>query len=151
MEIRNYKPADAEACLRLFDAAGSSFYAEEERGRFARFLESPPGTYYVMENNGDLVGCGGFAALGEPETVTLTWGVIRRDLHGQGLGRFLLFYRLKEIGRLAGISQVKLETTPKVAGFFQKAGGFHITATETDGFGPGLDKVSMVKRLAVCK
>jgi len=150
MEIRPYQVSDRDACLRLFDSNGPGYFAPDERDGLAKFLASPPGSYYVMENDGELLGCGGFTPGEEPGSVTLTWGMVRGDLHRQGLGRFLLFYRLKAIGQLAGVSLVRLKTTPGVAGFFEKAGGFRIDGIEPNGFGPGLDKVSMVKRLVVC-
>ena len=144
MDIRTYRLDDAEACLRIFDSNGPEYFASHERARLTEFLQAPPGNYYVMEKDGELLGCGGFAPCEEPGVVTLTWGMVRRDMHRHGLGRFLLFYRLKEIGKLPGVSSVKLDTTPIVAGFFEKAGGFREVRE-------GANRVSMVKRLTVCE
>ena len=146
MDIRAYTVADAEGCLGLFASNEDEYFTCEERARFATFLQAPPGNYYVMEHEGVLVGCGGFAALDEPGSVTLTWEMVRRDLHGKGLGRFLLFYRLKEIGKLTGVAMVKLETPRKAAGFFSKAGGFREVAGDVGdgtgilGFAVGIDR-----------
>ena len=144
MDIRTYTVADAEGCLGLFDSNSDEYFTFEERATFAAFLQAPPGSYYVMEHEGVSVGCGGFAALEEPGSVTLTWGMVRRHLHRKGLGRFLLFYRLKEIGKLTGVALVKLETPRRAAGFFEKAGGFREVRE-------GANRVSMVKRLTVCE
>ena len=140
MDIRNYSRSDAEACLRLFH----SNQPTAGQNTFEEFLQSPPGSYYVMENEGELLGCGGFCHSSEPGFARLTWTLIRHDLHRNGLGKFLLFFRLREIAKLPGISMVELETTPQTAGFFEKAGGFRVV-------GPaGPDRVRMVKKLAVC-
>jgi N-acetylglutamate synthase-like GNAT family acetyltransferase len=143
MEIRDYQSSDFEACLRLFDSNAPEHFAPGERCAFEAFLAAPTGTYYVMENDGELLGCGGFARENDPALVSLTWGLIRRDLHRQGLGRFLLFYRLREIGKLPGVNSVRLSTTTRSQGFFERAGGFRVAAVEQD-------RVEMVKRLAVC-
>jgi len=150
MEIRTYNSSDSEGCLKVFDSNERRYFAEEERAQFEEFLRAPPGIYYVMDRDGELLGCGGFAPEAEPGVVSLRWGLIRGDLHRRGLGRFLLFYRLREIGKLAGVTQVRMETTQHTAGFFEKAGGFKVTQVEPGGYGPGLDRVTMVKRLSVC-
>lgn len=144
MDIRTYTVADAGGCLGLFDSNEDEYFTWEAREQFTAFLRAPPGNYYVMEHEGVLVGCGGFAALDEPSSVRLTWGMVRRDLHQKGLGRFLLFYRLKEIGKLSGVALVKLDAPRRAAGFFAKAGGFREE-------GERANQVSMVKRLTVCE
>lgn len=151
MEIRSYAAADAEGCLAVFESNRPRYFAENERERFAEFLASGPSTYYVMEHEGQVLGCGGWAAEAEPGLVSLTWGMVRADLHRKGLGRLLLFYRLKEIGKQAGVERVRMETTQHVAGFFERAGGFRVVQTEPDGYGAGLDRVTMIKRLVVCE
>lgn len=143
MEIRTYQLQDLEACLRLFDTNLPQHFAAHERPLFEAFLRSPSGSYFVMEKDGELLGCGGFAREGEPGLVSLTWGMVRGDLHRNGLGRFLLFYRLKEIGKLPGVSMVQLKTMPHTAPFFEKAGTFRVVGEEG-----GL--VTMAKRLEVC-
>jgi hypothetical protein len=150
MEIRGYGAGDFEGCLRIFDSNTPPFLGVEEREHFAEFLKAPIGSYFVMESDGELFGCGGFAPEPEPGVMRLTWGLVRRDLHQQGLGRFLLFYRLKEIGKVPGIMMVRLRTSQHAAAFFEKVGGFRAVESEKDGFGPGLDRVTMLKKLTVC-
>lgn len=144
MEVRPYSLNDLAACLRLFDSNRPHDFAAGERGPFEVFLAAPFGNYYVLENDGDLLGCGGFTVEPEAGLASLTWGMVRHDLHRHGLGKFLLFYRLREIGKLAGMMMVKLETTEHTVGFFEKAGGFRVVKHEPDG------RVTMVKKLAVC-
>ena len=144
MEVRPYSPKDLAACLRLFDSNRPHYFTDEERGQFKAFLAAPFGSYYVLENDGDLLGCGGFVGENEIGLVKLTWGMVRHDLHRRGLGKFLLFYRLREIGKLAGMTMVRVETAQHTVGFFEKAGGFRVVTQGSDG------RVTMVKKLAVC-
>jgi N-acetylglutamate synthase-like GNAT family acetyltransferase len=137
MDVRRYLPTDRIACLSIFDsnrAAG--------RAGFEKFLEAPEGPYFVMEHDGGIVGCGGYTVDAESRLATLVWGMIRRDSHGQGLGRFLLMFRLREIGKLGGIERVRLETSQPAAKFFEGQ-GFKIV-------GPVNEGVEMVKKLTVC-
>lgn len=144
MEVRPYGPNDLAACLRLFDTNLPHYFTALERGQFEAFLESGLGSYYVLDNEGDLLGCGGFRGGPEAGLASLTWGMVRHDLHRRGLGKFLLFYRLREIGKLAGVTRVQVEATQHAVGFFEKASGFRVVAQEPDG------RVTMVKKLAVC-
>ena len=149
MDIRPYAQDDREHCLGVFDSNAEQSFAQDERGSFNQFLEDTDCPYFVMEHAGAIVGCGGYRVLAEQHAARLVWGMVRADLHKQGLGRFLLLFRLREIGRLNGIEVVELETSTISATFFTKQ-GFQVVNVIRDGFGPGLDRVKMVKRLAVC-
>ena len=95
-----------------------------------------------MEHEGGIVGCGGYVTGTETGAAMLVWGMIRPDLQGQGLERFLLMYRLREIGKLEGIERVRVETSQEEAKFFEGQ-GFRLA-------GAANGRVEMVKKLAVC-
>ena len=129
MDIRPYQASDRAACLEIFD---SNFDATK-RPEFEQFLDNLEGPYFVMDHDGAIVGCGGYA--GE----TLLWGMIRRDFQKLGLGRFLLMYRLR---KLEGVPTVRLTAPPTAVPFFEKQ-GFRIAGESTKG-------IEMVKKMNVC-
>lgn len=129
MDIRPYVPADREGCLAVCSSAS-----------FAAFLEYPEGPFFVMEHDGAVAGCGGFTISGD--TARLHWGMIREDQRSQGLGRFLLMYRLREIGKAGDVQRVLAEVPSLYASFFEKQGFKLARVTQ--------DTVEMVKKLAVC-
>ncbi|WP_293680304.1 GNAT family N-acetyltransferase [uncultured Phenylobacterium sp.] len=140
MEIRPYEPADRAACLAVFDSNTPRYFDPAGREAFESFLANaarPP--YFVMDHDGAIVGCGGYAI--GPESATLGWGMVRADLHGQGLGRFLLMYRLREIGKVSTVALVRVETSAQAAGFYEKQ-GFRVTAEA--------GRIAMTKKLTVC-
>lgn len=141
MDIRPYSAQDKAACLAVFDSNVPPFFDPAERAAFEEFLEAMPHPYFVMEHEGLVAGCGGYAIESDPTLASLTWGMVRRDLHGNGLGRFLLMFRLREIGGNPQVNRVRLSTAPAVVPFFEKL-GFRVVAAD------GL--VEMVKKLAVC-
>ena len=148
MDVRPYQPADRSACLDVFDSNQPDYFAAHERPAFENFLATATTPYFVMEHEGTIVGCGGYAVDGR--SGRLCWGMIRRNLHRHGFGRFLLLYRMRQMTRHeAEIEMVELDTTPRSAPFFLSQ-GFRILSTVADGYGPGLDRVEMSKRLAVC-
>jgi N-acetylglutamate synthase-like GNAT family acetyltransferase len=138
MEIRPYGADDQDACLSVFD----STLPADRRPDFAAFLKTPEGPFFVMHHNDAAIGCGGYQVSREPGVATLVWGMIRSDLQRQGLGRFLLMYRLREIGKRPEIQRVRVETSPSVAKFFESQGFKVVRAVN--------DNIELVKKLTVC-
>jgi len=149
MDVRPYSPADRAACLFVFDSNVPEFFGAQERAGFEKFLHTPECAYFVMEMDDGIAGCGGFYVTENKAVARLVWGMVRREFHRKGLGRFLLLYRLHEIGQASGIERVEVSTSQLTAPFFASQ-GFKTTGVEKDGFGRGLDRVQMTMRLAVC-
>lgn len=149
MDIRSYAPDDLENCLVLFDSNTPRYFVESERSDFEQFLTHLDCPYFVLEHEGAIIGCGGYVVTVDQHAARLRWGMVRVDSHRNGLGRFLLLFRLREIGKLGHIQLVHLQTSQHSAPFFEKQ-GFKTVAVVQDGFTAGMDKVEMVKKLTVC-
>ncbi len=149
MDLRPYLPSDRSACLALFDSNVPEFFDPAERAGFESFLDRPDCRYLAMEHDGAIVGCGGYALDTEAGLASLVWGMVRRDSHKLGLGRFLLLFRLREIGKAGGIRMVRLDTSQHAAPFFRKQ-GFKDTGMVANGYAPGFDRIEMAMKLVVC-
>jgi N-acetylglutamate synthase-like GNAT family acetyltransferase len=145
MKIRPYSEKDRQACLDILHENTPEFFIAEDHDSLDEFLSHPPGPYFVGEEQGRIVACGGWA-LDNEEVAALTWGMVRRGLHRRGLGRLLLRFRLDEIRKYSRAGMARLHTVQLVQGFFAKE-GFTEIATVPNGFGPGLDRVTMELRL----
>jgi N-acetylglutamate synthase-like GNAT family acetyltransferase len=97
----------------------------------------------VMEHEGAIVGCGGFATERENSLARLVWGMVRSDSHKLGLGRYLLLFRLREITKAGGIQTVHLDTPQHSVQFYEKQ-GFKVIGIVKD------DRVEMMMKLVVC-
>jgi GNAT superfamily N-acetyltransferase len=149
MDLRPYRPSDREACLAVFDSNAPRFFDASERAGFEAFLDAPDCAYFAMEHEGALVGCGGYGFEENGKTASLVWGMVRADLHRRGLGRLLLLFRLREIGKTSGVELVRVATSQLTAPFFQKQ-GFKAISVQKDGYAPGIDRIEMLMKLAVC-
>jgi N-acetylglutamate synthase-like GNAT family acetyltransferase len=149
MDVRPYSPADHAACLAVFDSNTPRFFDPAERRKFETFLDAPFCSYFVMEHDGAIVGCGGYAIEQDTAMASLIWGMVRNDLHRRGLGRFLVMFRLKEITKANGAQIVRLSTSQHTAPFFAKQ-GFKVAGIEKDGYASGMDRVEMRMKLSVC-
>ena len=80
------------------------------------------------------------------ETGSLCWGIVRRDLHGLGIGRKLLQARLAVMAGDPRYRRVRLSTVAETTGFFEKL-GFRTKRVDRDGHGPGVDAHEMALTL----
>jgi hypothetical protein len=119
MNIRSYSQSDRHACLEILESNTPEFFIPTDCDGYGAFLDNLPGPYFVLEEFGQIAACGGWA-MDADGVADLTWGMVRRDLHRRGLGRELLRFGSTRSTTTAGVVDVVL-----------------------DGFGAGLDKVTM--------
>jgi N-acetylglutamate synthase-like GNAT family acetyltransferase len=141
MEIRPYSDDDRAACLDILDENTPEFFVPGDREALDGFLARLPGPYYVGEEEGRIVACGGWA-MHSRDVAVLTWGMVRRALQRRGVGRMLLRFRLDAVRKESRVSVVRIHTVQLVQRFFAKE-GFIAVDSVPDGFGPGLDRVTM--------
>ncbi len=134
MDIRHYEDTDRAACLEICESAGAA------RAEFEAFLDSGIEWFFVMEHEGAVVGCGGYSITGV--LGILRWGMVRKEFREMGLGRFLLLYRMREIGKAGDVELVLARVPTDAAGFFLKQGFKKQNAG--DGW------VELAKKLVVC-
>lgn len=142
LRVRTFEPADRDGCLAIFDSNCPRFLHTEERPGFAEWLAAPQGTYLVIEEDGAVIGCGGFALEDDQVTLTLTWGLLHAAHHGRRLGELLLLERLVRSLDTCDATHSKLGTTRMIEPFFGRVGYRRVSETP-DGWGPGLDRVDL--------
>ncbi|SFD70751.1 GNAT family N-acetyltransferase [Pseudoalteromonas denitrificans] len=148
MEFQQYTSEHRTKCVEVFDSNIGKYFDLSEREEFIAFLDSlnESGDYYVYVKDNRVLACGG---IGVNSTVaSLDWGVVHRDLHGQGLGTNLTDFRLVRLKANSAIDVVKIETSQHTEGFYKKR-GFMTTKVVKNGFGEGIDCVSMEYRVAL--
>ena len=141
--LRPYGAGDRAACLRVFESNVPRFFRDEERRGFETFLDALPGPYFVLvDEEGAVLGCGGYALRAGSGVADLCWGMVVGDQQGKGLGRALTEMRLERARADRTVRTVALETSQHTVGFYERM-GFRATSTEPDGYAPGLDRVKM--------
>jgi GNAT superfamily N-acetyltransferase len=141
--FRPYRPADRASCVAILESNIPQYFKDGDQTDFLGYLDKLPGPYFVLESEEQgIVGCGGYAM--DDQEAHLCWGMVRQDLHKQGLGRLLFERRIQHIAATAAVARIRLNTTQHTAGFYEKF-GFRTLRTVPDGYGPGLDRVEMQK------
>jgi ribosomal protein S18 acetylase RimI-like enzyme len=145
MRYRAYQPDDLAACLEILASNQEHYFSPGDREALTAFLANPPGFYGVVESaDGRVIACGGYAADGA--IVALTWGMVHADLHGRGIGRFLLQERLRCIAAIPGVEKVVLNTSQETLGFYLKL-GFKTVKQIPNGYRLGLDRCDLERRV----
>ena len=99
-------------------------------------------TFFVIEDEGEVIGCGGFYIDTATANANLTWGMIHPTKQRQGFGRLLLQYRLQKIKELTPGRVITMDTSQHTAPFYLAA-GFELEQIVKNGYGEGLDRYDM--------
>ncbi len=127
MNIRTFKESDEAGCVAIFNSIDDDFFAQLNADDFRRWILRSLNTdnhfYYVVEDEGEMVGCGGFIIREDVSEAIVAWGMVHPDHQKKGYGLELLEFRINEIKkRMAHGKIVTLDTTQQTYEFFEKLG-----------------------------
>lgn len=141
--LRPYDPKDRQTCLKILDSNTPEAFLQDERAKFEAFLQDNPENYLVVENEkGEAVACGGFSVGLEGGAATLCWGMVHKDLQGQGIGQMLLMARLSTLAKIPQMRFIRLDTSQQSVEFFMRK-GFRTYRITQDYYGPKLNRYEM--------
>jgi len=129
--IREYSPEDLEACIEIHRSNEPDFVAPESLESFVEFLQSGTSYLLVIENAGDVIGCGGLELVGDTDTAMLMHGMIHREYHRRGFGTTLLAARIALLETDERPLELWLRTSPRAAGFYDRF-GFRLEKLDLD-------------------
>lgn len=98
--------------------------------------------YYVVEQEGRLIACGGIFYNASKNEGGLSWGMVHSRHHRQGLGKAFTLYRLRLLKSAYPGAAIRIETSQHTEAFYKKM-GFRTEHIIPDGFASGLDKYLM--------
>ncbi|GAB6260942.1 GNAT family N-acetyltransferase [Photobacterium sp. R1] len=147
MEIVKYSAEHKDDCVLAFKSNLDQFFAASELDEFMAFLDTQAlnSPYFVLMKEGQVIGCGGVSVY--QGISYLCWGLVHRAHHHCGLGALLTEYRLDWIRSENLSDSVKIETSQHTQGFYARY-GFVVTNMVHNGFGEGVDQVTMVLDLS---
>ena len=143
IRIRRYRAGDRKAVLAAFRSNVPMHFPASEERWLRSCLDEPDGPLFVVVDDGVVVGFGGYELSEFYDLGTLVFGLVRADRHGTGLGKLLLFYRLRHMAqRKLRPRYVTVDTHAHTAGFFRRC-GFEEIARWPGGYRSGLDRVDL--------
>jgi len=143
IHIRDYAPADRDACLASFRSNVPAFFSAQDEDWFTSALDEPDGPNFVVVSGEQVVGFGGYEVSGTYNHAVLVFGHIHAQWHGQGLGSRLLQHRIAHLKAHGERTKyLIIDTTIQVTPFYVKH-GFDIVAHWREGFRDGVDKIDL--------
>ncbi|RYX81768.1 GNAT family N-acetyltransferase [bacterium] len=145
LQFRPYNPShDQSPVMELFRSNLNPYFTAEEEAEFRHFLsENFP--YFVGELETEqgkcIVASGGYAM--NARYAVLTWGMVARQFHGQGIGRAFIRFRINECREAYPNTAIEIETSQHTAPFYEKL-GFRTLSIQPDKWGPNLHLVHML-------
>lgn len=121
MYIRHYKPADKLTIIELLRYNIPQYFAPEEESSLADYLENHLDLYFVVEDAGKIVGCGGINRSADGKSAVLSWDIIHPDSQGKGVGSALTVFRIQKLKKL-DIENIGVRTSQHVYQFYAKMG-----------------------------
>lgn len=145
MLIRPYTTADRQECIAAFKSNIPKFFMPDELEDFENWLEKVATKhypYFVAEEDGKVIACGGYYIEPDQQSARMTWGLVHNSLHKKGIGKALILHRIKAIQSIAPAATIGLDTTQHSFSFFEKL-GFVTTKITENSYGKGMHRYDM--------
>lgn len=135
-ELIRYSKEYREDLIEIFKSNMPKYFDPSELAPFEGFLDEIQGDYFVCKVEGKTLAGGGYARIGESEA-RICWLMVANELHGKGLGRFMMqqFYDL--VIADGSFSRITLKTTQHTDKFYETL-GYKTTLFEEDHWVKGM-------------
>lgn len=140
--IRPYTHQDRNPVIALLQMNIPQYFAPSEESDFIEYLDQELEDYFVVEDQGQIIGCGGVNYLPEAAQARISWDMIHPDFQGRGIGKKLTLHRIDHIQKKPEIREIVVRTSQLAFPFYQKL-GFEIEKTEKDFWAEGFDLYQM--------
>tara|TARA_B100000085_G_scaffold83653_1_gene75472 strand:+ start:293 stop:766 length:474 start_codon:yes stop_codon:yes gene_type:complete len=143
MRIKPYKQKYFDNCVDIIESNTPKYILPIEHLAFKNYLLKKNKTYFVLFNGFNLVACGGYGINDSQTKAGLSWGLVHRKHHSQGIGSYLLRFRIENIKKKYPSVNIHLDTSQHTYKFFERF-GFKVRKISKDGYGEGLDMYDMI-------
>lgn len=136
--IRPYTPSDKPELINLLHLNIPKYFDEAEAEGLVYYLDHQIEEYFVVEEDGSTIGCGGINYEDDSKTAVISWDIIHPQYQGKGLGRKLTEFRIQHIKSISTIQQIIVRTSQHTDKFYEKM-GFKLIEIKKDYWAKGFD------------
>lgn len=149
-KIKKYSTSDYDQCVNIFKSNIPEYFAKDELSDFQDYIKNISTTkdgwtdsFYILKRDKKIVGCAGLGLNKSKKIATLSWGMVDKNYHRNGIGTQLTNYRLNLLQSYNLDLKIRLDTSQHSYLFYEKF-GFKIEDIEKDGYEKGMHKYYMV-------
>ena len=136
--IRPYHPTDKPEIIKMLKMNIPQYFDPSEEKDFIKYLDQHADHYFVVEKNGQIIGCGGYNYWEKETIARIAWDFIHPDFQGKGIGKKLTLYRINEIKKNKAVKTIIVRTSQMAFKFYEKL-GFKLESNEKDFWAEGFD------------
>jgi len=136
--IRTYSANDREEVIALLQLNIPQYFDPSETKDFKEYLEQHLEDYFVVEDQGAIIGAGGINYFPEQNKARISWDFIHPDYQGKGVGKQLLNYRIARVKLNQKIKYIEVRTSQMAFKFYKKV-GFELETIEKDFWAKGFN------------
>ncbi|PHN03135.1 GNAT family N-acetyltransferase [Flavilitoribacter nigricans] len=140
--IRPYRLEDKPVLLELLRLNIPRYFAPSEEQDFVEYLDQHLESYFVVEEDGQLIGAGGINYTPDGTEARISWDFLHPNWQRRGIGKKLILHRIAEIKKDPDIRAITVRTSQLAYTFYQKM-GFELLKTEKDFWAEGFDLYEM--------
>lgn len=140
--IRPYCNEDKEAAIHLLRLNTPQYFHPSEESDFIEYLDKLIEHYFVVEERGNVVGCGGYNFVENNTIARIAWDMIHPDFQGQGVGKKLTLFRIDAIKKSSSAQSIVVRTSQLAYPFYEKV-GFELDKVTKDFWAEGFDLYQM--------
>ena len=140
--IRPYKPEDKADLIELIRLNTPQYFDKSEEADLVNYLEHERETYFVVDEDHQIVGCGGINYEAKSTIGIISWDIIHPKYQGQGIGKKLLLHRINVLKDDSQINSIRVRTSQHTDKFYAKC-GFSLEFITKDYWAKGYDLYQM--------
>ena len=141
--IRPYTFNDKPQLLHLLQLNTPQYFDPTEEAEYIHYLDQELEDYFVVEEKGKIIGCGGINYFPDEKTARISWDMLHPDFQGKGIGSRLLQHRINHIRANPDYTHIVVRTSQLAFKFYEK-GGFRLQKIEKDFWAAGYDLYQML-------
>ncbi|WP_316822755.1 GNAT family N-acetyltransferase [Pedobacter gandavensis] len=122
INIRRHETRDSARLLTLLRLNTPEYFSPSEEADFIDYLDHFADQYYILELNGEILGCGGFNLSEDGKMGKISWDIFHPDSQGKGLGTALTKFRIQKMKEIPGIETISVRTSQMAYQFYEKFG-----------------------------
>ena len=140
--IRRYKTEDKNELIELIRLNTPQYFDPSEETDLSNYLDNELETYFVIEADHQIVGCGGINYEANATIGIISWDIIHPNYQGKGIGKKLLLHRIKVLKDNHQIKYIRVRTSQHTDKFYDKC-GFKLEFITKDYWAKGFDLYQM--------
>lgn len=144
--IRLYSKEDKKALLAIIRLNTPEYFDEAEEQDFIDYLDNEIEDYFVIEEKGQIIGCGGVNYFPETQSAKISWGMISPKFHRNGFGKELTLYRINHLKKSPKVKVIIVRTTQESYKFYKKM-GFELQKIEKAYWSANFDLYEMTLKV----